>query len=103
MSTVTPSREDVESAVRVVNEVNLSGVRRQLQHDDPDLWTDTFLDEVEVKYRRFLVLNLLHPHTTLSVDSSLDDFWHTHILDTRAYAADCQRVFGYFLHHDPLF
>jgi hypothetical protein len=31
----------------------------------------------------------------------VDTFWHYHILDTRKYAADCQAVFGQFLHHFP--
>ncbi|MCL6485635.1 MAG: hypothetical protein I4O49_15950, partial [Janthinobacterium lividum] len=31
----------------------------------------------------------------------VDTFWHYHILDTLKYAADCDQVFGYFLHHFP--
>jgi hypothetical protein len=31
----------------------------------------------------------------------VDTFWHYHILDTMKYAADCENVFGYFLHHFP--
>jgi hypothetical protein len=31
----------------------------------------------------------------------VDIFWHYHILDTLKYAADCENVFGYFLHHFP--
>ncbi|WP_296001920.1 hypothetical protein [Rugamonas sp.] len=31
----------------------------------------------------------------------VDTFWHYHIHDTMKYAADCQQVFGYFLHHFP--
>ena len=31
----------------------------------------------------------------------VDDVWHTHILYTKKYAADCQKIFGYFLHHEP--
>jgi len=33
----------------------------------------------------------------------VDTFWHYHILDTQAYAEDCDRVFGSFLHHYPYF
>jgi hypothetical protein len=103
MSTVTPSRDDVDAAVAVVNDVDLAPINGKLRHDDPETWTDEVLAEVEQKYRRFLVLNLLHPHTTLSVDLALDEYWHQHILDTRKYAQDCERVFGYLLHHDPYF
>lgn len=103
MSTIAPSQEDVAAAVAVVDRVDLSPINRKLRHDDPETWTDETLADAEQKYRRFLVLNLLHPHTTLSVDQALDDYWHQHILDTRKYAADCALVFGYFLHHDPYF
>jgi hypothetical protein len=103
MSTITPSQEDVAAAVAVVARIDLTPINRVLRHGDPETWTEEFLAETELKYRRFLVLNLLHPHTTLSVDKALDEYWHQHILDTRKYAGDCQRVFGYFLHHDPYF
>jgi hypothetical protein len=103
MNTITPSQEDVTAAVELVDSVDLTPISRQLQHDDPETWTAESIDKIELKYRRFLVLNVLHPNTTLSVDKALDDYWHQHILDTRKYAEDCQRVFGYFLHHDPYF
>jgi len=103
MNTITPSQEDVAAAIELVGQVDLSPINRQLQHDDPETWTEEFVRTTELKYRRFLVLNLLHPHTTLSVDKTLDDYWHQHILDTRKYAEDCRLVFGYFLHHDPYF
>jgi len=103
MGTVTPSREDVVAAVALVDQVDLTPINHKLRHDDPATWTEEAIAEVEQKYRRFLVLNLLHPHTTLSVDRALDEYWHQHILDTHKYAEDCQFLFGYFLHHDPYF
>ncbi len=33
----------------------------------------------------------------------MDEVWHAHILDTRRYAADCDCVFGEFIHHYPYF
>ncbi|WP_191971549.1 glycine-rich domain-containing protein [Streptomyces luteolifulvus] len=103
MGTVAPSREDVVAAVALVDQVDLAPINHKLRHDDPATWTEEAIAEGEQKYRRFLVLNLLHPHTTLSVDRTLDEYWHQHILDTRKYAEDCQFLFGYFLHHDPYF
>ena len=29
--------------------------------------------------------------------------WHRHILDTRAYASDCERIFRNFMHYFPYF
>jgi hypothetical protein len=37
----------------------------------------------------------------LGPSTVVDAVWHAHILDTRAYAAFCQRHFGRFEHHDP--
>lgn len=33
----------------------------------------------------------------------VDDMWHSHILDTRAYHDDCDRILGRYLHHFPYF
>jgi hypothetical protein len=33
----------------------------------------------------------------------IDMFWHAHILDIHHDEADCDRIFGYFLHHNPHF
>jgi hypothetical protein len=56
-----------------------------------------------VAYKRFLTLLVTHPETTVAPSKDIDKFWHGHILDTMKYAEDCERVFGYFLHHFPYF
>ena len=33
----------------------------------------------------------------------VDDFWHTFLLHTKAYAEFCEQRFGRFLHHQPGF
>jgi hypothetical protein len=33
----------------------------------------------------------------------VDEIWHSHILDTRAYDRDCRSIVGTFLHHYPYF
>lgn len=54
-------------------------------------------------YRRFLTLRKLYPHKSLVPSALLDVIWHYHILDTRKYIDDCERIFGYYVHHDPYF
>lgn len=55
-------------------------------------------------YRNFLFLNkkywLKH---SLTPSEDIDEFWHHHILDTAAYAKDCQAIFGTMMHHYPYF
>lgn len=61
------------------------------------------LDVREREYRRFLALKLMHPDADVVPCKLADEMWHRHILDTRAYADDCQAIFGEFVHHFPYF
>lgn len=59
------------------------------------------------EYLRFLTLLqkkpgfMLVPWLDAEGRDDLDQFWHQHILDTEKYAADCQRLFGRMIHHNP--
>lgn len=66
-------------------------------------WSLARAREAELDYRRFLNLRVQYPGTSLVPTHDIDEVWHGHILDTRAYAADCERLFGGFLHHAPSF
>jgi hypothetical protein len=66
-------------------------------------WSDLDVDLYEREYRRFLVLNLMHPLESVVPCQSVDKFWHAHILDTAAYRVDCEKVFGQFFDHFPYF
>ncbi len=48
-------------------------------------------------------MNFKYSGRSIVPTSMVDKFWHFHILDTKKYAEDCERVFGYFLHHFPYF
>jgi hypothetical protein len=52
-------------------------------------------------YRNFLYLVGLYPSEELVPTEAIDEFWHYHILDTLKYHADCQMLFGSYLHHFP--
>jgi hypothetical protein len=64
-------------------------------------WSDRLASDVEREYRRFLALVGLLPGEQFGMAGLVDEFWHEHILDTRAYAALCAHVFGRFIHHSP--
>ena len=61
------------------------------------------LAKAEMDYRRFLHLHLKFPSLEIVPTKLIDEIWHQHILDTRAYEKDCQDIFGRFLHHYPYF
>lgn len=68
-------------------------------------WTRDQVEDAEIEYKRYLHLTRHFPYPTHSVvpNKIMDIMWHYHILDTRAYHKDCQRVFGHYLHHFPYF
>lgn len=52
------------------------------------------------EYHRFLRLAANGPGPVV-LSPVLDQVWHLHLTDTRAYAAFCEGAFGRFLHHSP--
>jgi hypothetical protein len=71
--------------------------------DDGYGWTAERAQHAATAYKRQLILSAKHPETTLVPDRDTDRFWHLHILDTMKYAADCDAIFGHFIHHHPGF
>lgn len=93
-----------EALARVEREIDLSGLRFKLGNpEDGVAPPQGLLDLMESEYRRFLALRLAHPSAGIVPCKLVDAMWHSHILDTRAYADDCDRLFGGFMHHYPYF
>ncbi|MGB9107516.1 MAG: hypothetical protein WCC39_02405 [Telluria sp.] len=89
---------------KAVMELNLEPIKKKLMHvQSGEGWTQEKANVVEKEYRRFLCLMKLYPEEETTPLADVDTFWHYHILDTMKYAADCESVFGYFLHHYPHF
>lgn len=81
--------------------LDLYAVQTRLQHKDHGSgWSPERAAAAVLGYRRFLHL-ILQGHTSLVPSRDIDEVWHQHILDTRAYASDCESVFGRFIHHFP--
>lgn len=91
----------LDDALARVRELDFTMLRMKLRKESG--WTSEMCDEVEGLYRNFLALNLRYPGRKICPTGPIDEFWHAHILDTRAYAADCERLFGAVLHHYPYF
>jgi hypothetical protein len=91
----------LREALERVNRLDFKMLKMKLieEHD----WTPEFCDEAEALYRRFLGLNARYPDRKICPTGPIDEFWHAHILDTRAYMRDCEDVFGCYLHHFPYF
>lgn len=82
--------------------LDLNPIKVKIMHKGSgEGWSLVYADAVEFEYRRFLYLVKKFPHEQAAPLFDVDVFWHYHILDTMKYAADCEAVFGYFLHHFP--
>lgn len=82
--------------------LDLEPIKVKLMHKESgEGWTLERANAVEFEYRRFLILMKKFPNEPTAPLVDVDTFWHYHILDTMKYAADCDAVFGHFLHHFP--
>lgn len=94
----------LEALTRLDSVLDLGGVRLKLANPEEGKgYGSDRLDRDEVEYRKFLALHLAHPGEEIVPCKIVDEFWHQHILDTRAYHADCDAIFGGYLHHFPYF
>jgi hypothetical protein len=103
-STATPPHATtVEDRLHRIDALDLEPIVFKLTRPDsgeaPLTLTDA--DQYILLYRCFLKLCLLHPDATIVPSLQIDRVWHTHMLDTAKYRADCQHVFDRFLDHFP--
>lgn len=52
-------------------------------------------------YKNFLWLHCKYSDVLLVPTKDIDEVWHNHILFTKQYHADCEALFGRYLHHHP--
>src|SRR3989344_8887297 len=95
--------DSIEERVRRIESLDLGPIKFKLVHDEHHPMTLERVVELELRYKRFLILHLKYRPTRIVPTREIDSFWHTHILDTQKYAADCTQMFGHFLHHFPYF
>ena len=93
-----------DNSIQEVACLDLSPLRHKLQCPQEGIcWSDEVCDVALREYRRFLTLVCLHPAESIVPSQFIDAVWHQHILHTRLYHRDMERVFGLYLHHDPTF
>lgn len=78
--------------------LNLDPISYKL-HVDED-WSLKEIDAAILNYRVFL--QAIRNHSgNLVPTKQIDTVWHHHILDTEKYIADCDKIFGRYVHHFP--
>lgn len=95
---VVPSLEEVK---KMIDALDLGPIKYKLVCEYG--WSREEADAMEPQYKAFLHLVKKHPEKSIVPSKRLDEMWHMHILDTRKYMDDCQKLFGGYLHHFPYF
>ncbi len=101
--TVTFQASTTEEQLRRIDGLDLEPIVYKLTHPDPGERALSLAeaDQDIALYRCFLKLCVLHPGATIVPTRQLDRVWHTHMLDTAKYRADCDHVLGHFMDHFP--
>jgi len=64
---------------------------------------DDSLRQLEIGYRKFLLLKSKYPKNVLAPTGLIDEMWHLHMLHPCAYVEDCMSILGFVLDHNPGF
>lgn len=98
----------LQESVKYIDEMDLDLIKDKLVSGDRLLCRQWTLLEAEIAiqyYKNFLFLNKKYAqkYSVLPPLLEVDEVWHHHIMDTRRYEQDCQKIFGYYFHHYPYF
>ena len=97
----TRPEQDVIAAIQALD---LEAVKlRVMDTELGEGWNREYADSIEVAYKNYLTMLVKYQDHAedILLSEDVDEFWHTHILQTVKYAEDCQTTFGKFLHHSP--
>src|SRR5467141_3623149 len=94
----------VEQVIAAIHALDLESVKGRAM--DPELgegWTREYVEGIERGYKTYLTMLAKYPDHAedILLSKDVDEFWHTHILQTIKYTEDCEAVFGKYLHHTP--
>ena len=87
-----------QTFLQKLKQLDLGSIEKRLMQSG---WTRQQATLAINRYKMFLSVVYLHPHTPLVPSQEIDQVWHYHILHTRKYYQDCQMLFGRFIHHEP--
>ena len=90
--------------IAAIQALDLTSVKARMMDEElGEGWTQDYADSIETAYKTYLTMLVKYPEHAedIMLAKDVDEFWHTHILQTMKYADDCERVFGAFLHHNP--
>ena len=100
----TVTHKPIQEVLAAIQTLDLESVKFRLMDSEVGKgWTQEYVDRIEAAYKKYLTMLVKYQEHAedILISKDVDEFWHTHILQTLKYADDCQRVFGTFIHHTP--
>jgi hypothetical protein len=98
------TQKPVQEVIEAISALNLESVKLRLMDEElSEGWSRDYADSIEVAYKHYLTMLVKHQDDAqdIMLSKDVDEFWHTHILQTEKYTKDCMTVFGAYLHHNP--
>ncbi|MCW3104460.1 MAG: hypothetical protein JWO09_2900 [Bacteroidetes bacterium] len=104
METITSKFTEKAIFIEDIEKIDFTMIKLKLQDEEEGQgWNIEQANEAEKEYKKFLALKRVYHTKEIVPNKTIDIFWHQHILDTEAYAKDCDTIFGFFIHHYPYF
>lgn len=92
-----------DQAIEVTNAWNFELAIKKLLEVKNGEWDLNRAEAAVQDYKRYMAVTKALGGVQLVPNGEIDETWHLHILDTRAYTKDCNELFGEYLHHFPYF
>lgn len=92
-----------DRAIEITNAWNFELAVKKLLEIKGGGWDLTRAEAAVRNYKRYMAVTKALGGVQLVPNGDIDEIWHMHILDTRAYMKDCDELFGEYLHHFPYF
>lgn len=90
-------------ALAIAKTWNFNLAIQKLIESSPERWDLVSTKKAVLDYQRYMAVTKALGGIQLVPNADIDEIWHMHILDTRAYMRDCDALFGEYLHHYPYF
>ncbi|MEZ9036435.1 MULTISPECIES: glycine-rich domain-containing protein [Vibrio] len=90
-------------ALAIAKTWNFNLAIQKLIESSPERWDLVSTKKAVLDYQRYMAVTKALGGIQLVPNADIDEIWHMHILDTRAYMRDCDTLFGEYLHHYPYF
>lgn len=92
----------LDAAKHYIDHLDFSNIINKMIHHQG--WRKSDAHQVCKMYKNYLYLRKKYDSQyALPPSEEIDEFWHNHILDTKQYRIDCEKIFGYYLDHYPYF